>query len=512
MKLTIGTKLGASFGVVLIILMVFGVFAISQIGAIHDSLSEIIQVKEPKNVAAFEMEINLIGTGSGVLGYLHDRDPEHLERVDGDVEDFQEFLEKYKELVGAGKGKDLGVKIEKKFKKFKEIGARLLKIEDEQHQRMGALLSGYEKIDSLLDDEMQISVKRDDPQAYDKITQLMEFEININGIAKALGNYLRTHDKQYIERVKKDEDDIKRFMRIYKKLNLSTEEKQLAKEFNSLFVEDEKLSDLIIKGHIEKIRNVKKLIEIRRQMDNVLDDEIQVQTNKELHESEIQVNEVVIRAKAVIIVILVLGLIIGSAAAFTITRGITKPLALVSLRAKELGDLNPDLSKMVTVTGNDEISDLTLAFNDMMKKLGESREQLVSADALKKSADELKRNAEKLGQNNLKLKENEDNLRRSAEEQKAQLWMINAKSTLNNKMRGAEEISELCGNLADALVDVIKADIGAVYVAQEDKSLKLLGSYAYKDRQNNFNEFQVGEGLVGISAKLFLYVLSIKSI
>ena len=34
---------------------------------------------EAASAAAYEMEINLIGTGFGLLGYLHDHDPLHLE-------------------------------------------------------------------------------------------------------------------------------------------------------------------------------------------------------------------------------------------------------------------------------------------------------------------------------------------------------------------------------------------------------------------------------------------------
>ena len=44
------------------------------------------------------MEINLIGTGFGLLGYLHDHDPLHLERIRDDAEDFARHLREHRAL------------------------------------------------------------------------------------------------------------------------------------------------------------------------------------------------------------------------------------------------------------------------------------------------------------------------------------------------------------------------------------------------------------------------------
>ncbi len=99
-----------------------------------------------------------------------------------------------------------------------------------------------------------------------------------------------------------------------------------------------------------------------------------------------------------------------------------------------------------------------------------------------------------------KTKQRENDLRKIATEKEQQLWMINAKNKLSDKMRGSADAKELSKNIACSLSELINADIGAVYVTQQDKNLKLLGSYAFKDRQNNFNEFQLGEGLVGQAA------------
>ncbi len=75
MKMTIGKKLGLGFGIVLLIFAISGLTTVSQLRGIGSRLDQVINVEEPTSAADYEMEINLIGTGFGLLGYLEDRDP-----------------------------------------------------------------------------------------------------------------------------------------------------------------------------------------------------------------------------------------------------------------------------------------------------------------------------------------------------------------------------------------------------------------------------------------------------
>ncbi len=68
MKMTIGKKLGLGFGIVLLIFAISGVVTIVLLGDIGGHLDLVINVEEPTSAAAYEMEINLIGTGFGLLG------------------------------------------------------------------------------------------------------------------------------------------------------------------------------------------------------------------------------------------------------------------------------------------------------------------------------------------------------------------------------------------------------------------------------------------------------------
>ncbi|MCI0778856.1 MAG: hypothetical protein J4N32_02465 [Chloroflexi bacterium] len=77
MRLTVRAKMTVFLGLIVLIGAVAGTVLVFQLRAIDELVREVTEVDEPISVAAFEMEINLIGTGFAVLGYLHDRDPLH---------------------------------------------------------------------------------------------------------------------------------------------------------------------------------------------------------------------------------------------------------------------------------------------------------------------------------------------------------------------------------------------------------------------------------------------------
>ena len=104
-------KLGLCFGIVLAVFLISGLVTIIKIRGIGDHMRVVIDTKGPESEAAYEMEINLIGTGFGLLGYLEDKDPNHLERIKKDSEDFERYYEQYIALGETGELVELTAKL-----------------------------------------------------------------------------------------------------------------------------------------------------------------------------------------------------------------------------------------------------------------------------------------------------------------------------------------------------------------------------------------------------------------
>ena len=326
MRLTVGMKLGLGIGLLCGLFAITGLVSNTQTRLLDQRVREMTEVDEPTSVAAFEVEINLIGTGFALLGYLHDRDPRHLERIREDTKDFERNQRQYNRLAETQKGKDLGDKVDRGFARFREMAGELIRIEDEQTRKTDVLLDNLDKMDALLDEKIQASIRPDDPDAYEKLQAALEMEINTNGIAKGLGNFLRTHAPQYEERVRKDEQDFKDYLSRYQRLPLSSLEKEWAAEVSRLFGHSVTLVREIIALDKQKERGLAEFVRIRRELDTVLDEEIQVLTHKDLHEAKEAVHNTVTRTNTVNALLLLGGLAFGSLAAVVAARSVTKPV------------------------------------------------------------------------------------------------------------------------------------------------------------------------------------------
>ena len=91
-------------------------------------------------------------------------------------------------------------------------------------------------------------------------------------------------------------------------------------------------------------------------------------------------------------------------------------------------------------------------------------------------------------------------LREMTEINEIEDWFKTGQGRLNDRMRGDQDPASLGRVIITYLAEYLNARIGAIYVADENHRLKLLGSYAFKRRKNLSNEFEFGEGLVGQAA------------
>lgn len=189
MKMTIVNKLGIAYLLLILIFTFSGFMSINRLTSIEKNIREITEVHAPSTEVAMEMEINLIGTGFGFLGYLHDHDPEHLERLKKDKADFTEFLAIYHDLAGTQEAKELDRKMDVAYEEFKSLSDELIQLEDQQSTKISSFEQILFKIDEILDEKIQASVTPDEPYGQQKLQAAMELEINTNGIAKGLASY-----------------------------------------------------------------------------------------------------------------------------------------------------------------------------------------------------------------------------------------------------------------------------------------------------------------------------------
>ncbi|WP_448871775.1 response regulator [Desulfobulbus propionicus] len=78
-------------------------------------------------------------------------------------------------------------------------------------------------------------------------------------------------------------------------------------------------------------------------------------------------------------------------------------------------------------------------------------------------------------------------------------WLKRGKEGLNDDLRGEHESDALARRLIAFMAKHLGAQLGAIYLRNEN-DLVLRASWAFSDRQGNFNRFSLGEGMVGQAA------------
>ncbi|WP_207513997.1 response regulator [Longitalea luteola] len=224
---------------------------------------------------------------------------------------------------------------------------------------------------------------------------------------------------------------------------------------------------------------------------NELEDLLIVETRHLAQEKQEYLTNALTRGILIVVVVIVAIIIL----LFLIIRSISSSLSDIKAAADRIALGETDLT--VPVNSKDEIGDLAVSFNKLIMV---SKEYAGIADSIARgdySSDiNIRGKDDLLGKSLANMK---SNLARLSHETEVRTWMLTGATKLNDILRGEKDVLDLAQQVINLLTDYLKAQVGVIYVAEDDQ-LRLAGSYAFYHRKGNTNSIKIGEGLVGQAA------------
>ncbi len=152
-------------------MLVIGGVVGASVREMERNLEELMAVDTLVSEAAYEMEINMVGTGLGVLKYLETGDPRYRERFENDADDFERFRSRYESRVESEEGQELGTEIGLLYGEYRTSGEGLMDGKDNQDELSSKINGDREEADAILDEAIQANVDRAGPDGARKAEQ-----------------------------------------------------------------------------------------------------------------------------------------------------------------------------------------------------------------------------------------------------------------------------------------------------------------------------------------------------
>lgn len=149
----------------------------------------------------------------------------------------------------------------------------------------------------------------------------------------------------------------------------------------------------------------------------------------------------------------------------------------------------------LVLVGQDEFAEAAESFNRLVLYL---KEVISVCEGVSK--DDFERQFELRGEKDLlgmAINRMTSRLKDVTESQKKEDWLKTGQADLNDAMRGEQDPSALANITIAFLAKYLNAQIGTLYLADDQKNLSLFGSYSFQKRKNLSSQFKFGEGVVG---------------
>lgn len=337
------------------------------LSAFNTLFQNIVEKELPASAAAYELEINTVEIGLAVLKYLETGNPIYREKVQKDAGDFNRFKDQFL-AASSGEARQVAEDgLNKTFLDFLRSGHTLMDRRDQQHARTEEIYAVIIEMDDFVDTKLL------DPTPTGRSSPIqLEFVSGLDDdfaeIAALLGRHLFTGHNE--TGLKESIQKFKEHIEWIKKQKLSAKERSRVAYLEKLFLRTTTLMDQVVPERRAIQEDFDAFLEVRKQMDDLLDDQLQLLSEQALMASTKEAD------KSIETMLISMGVLTAIFAVFSITAAwvvrqvVVQPVKALMHGTAKVGD--GDLSYRIPVTRQDEFGLLAENFNHMVHILQET--------------------------------------------------------------------------------------------------------------------------------------------
>ena len=352
----------------------------------------------PVSAAAYELEINVIGTGLGVMKYMQTPLPEHRERVEKDASEFARFKTQYDAFAVTQLEKQLADKIAALYGQFISLGKGLMRRKDEADALARTFTAEFQSIDDSIEEKIQAGTEDKEQKSFRRLLLAARFAADLAEVGNWLGTYLEIPSADNEERIHREFRESARRVGFFLRSGVSQEERRWGENLGRRISGLRSLALKRIELDKRMRAEVERFGQYRAQLDEVLDESLRVLAQSQMvrliGEAEGRSAKTVTLAYLLIPIFL----LVSIGAGWWIVRHIS--VSIAELRTGTEMVAGGNLGYRVGGRGQDELGLLAQRFNQMVAQLEATT---VSKEELERAHDALSKRTEDLLRSNIEL-------------------------------------------------------------------------------------------------------------
>jgi PAS domain S-box-containing protein len=376
----ISTRVWLSFGALLFILVVALVVYEWQVQRVNSRIKHLTEVQQPVEQAVQEMQNSSVLIARSVSDYAREKDPGYIEQLRSSETNLTGASVKFDGLVKIGEDTSQSLKIDSLNTELIKSADHVISLVDQQQAAYLSVRKNIKETDASLQGMLAAYLQEYSPDSNQKLAIVFNMHNDLETVSTDIEAYLIQPAPGTQQEVLNTGEDFKRLTTSLQMTNLSPLESSWLKHMNDQFAELVSNSNNLFvasDGLTSGIRQFQNLFNVT---ETTLEQQVQPLASTGSLSSVEALKASISSAGVWVIILGIIGIIAGTAAAIVISRRITRPIQKIVSTAELVG--SGRIENRFNTEAKGEFGQVALSLNKMLDHFKRSQDALSESEEL----------------------------------------------------------------------------------------------------------------------------------